>query len=220
MRSLTNGGTYSFVASVIATNYTNTGLANDGTTYYYVVNALNAVAQSTNSMQVSASLPEPPSAPSGLTATAGNTQVWLSWNPAANANSYFVKNSTTNGGPYAVAANLAGLAFTNTGLANGTNYYFIVTATNSAGESTNSFPVSARPVSPAAPQLISGVSNNQLQFAWPPDHTGWRLQVQTNPLTFGLGTNWLTVPNSTNVNQFATPINPTNGSVFFRLTYP
>lgn len=161
-----------------------------------------------------------PAAPAGVTATAGNAQVWLSWNAATNASSYYVKNSTTNGGSYSVAANLAGLAFTNTGLVNGTNYYFIVTATNAAGESTNSLQVSARPVSPAPPQLAAVAGGGQLQFTWPADRTGWRLQVQTNPLTSGLGTNWLTVPNSTNVNQFTAPISPTNGTVFFRLVYP
>ena len=173
-----------------------------------------------NANSVALNLIAAPAAPAGLTATAGDGLVMLNWNAATNASSYYVKNSTTNGGPYAVAANLAGLAFTNTGLANGTNYYFVVTATNSAGESTNSFQVSARPVSAVPPQLTSGVSGSQLQFTWPPDHTGWRLQVQTNPLTSGLGTNWQTVPNSTNMNQFAAPISPTNGGVFFRLVYP
>jgi hypothetical protein len=105
-------------------------------------------------------------------------------------------------------------------LANGTNYYFVITATNAAGVSTNSLQVSARPVSATPPQLTSGISSGQLQFTWPADHTGWRLQVQTNPLTSGLGSNWLTVPNSTNVNQFAAPIDSINDGVFFRLVYP
>ena len=165
-------------------------------------------------------LPAPPAAPTDLTAIAGNTQVTLSWSASASATSYNIKRSITNGGPYSVAANVAGLAFTNTGLASGTNYYFVITATNAAGVSTNSLQVSARPVSATPPQLTSGISSGQLQFTWPADHTGWRLQVQTNPLTSGLGSNWLTVPNSTNVNQFAAPIDSINGGVFFRLVYP
>jgi hypothetical protein len=55
---------------------------------------------------------------------------------------------------------------------------------------------------------------------WPVDHLGWRLETQTNSLYVGIGANWVTVPNSNLTNQFSRPINITNGSVFFRLTYP
>ena len=173
-----------------------------------------------NANSVALSLIAASAAPAGLTATAGNGLVMLNWNASSNAYSYFVKNSTTNGGPYVVAANPAGLAFTNTGLANGTNYYYVVTATNAAGESANSLQVSARPVSRAVTPLNFSVTNAQFQFAWLADHTGWRLQAQTNSPTAGLGTNWVTVPNSTNLNQISIPIAATNGSVFFRLIYP
>ena len=37
------------------------------------------------------------------------------------------------------------------------------------------------------------LSNDSLYLSWPTDHTGWRLQAQTNPPGFGLGTNWVTV---------------------------
>jgi fibronectin type 3 domain-containing protein len=221
MRSLTNGGTYSFVASVTTTNYTNTGLVNDGATYYYVVTAMNAVGQSTNSTQVSATLPAPPNSPAGLTATPGDAQVSLGWNAASGATNYFVKSALVPGGPYAtIRTNGTSLSFTNTGLSNGTVYYYVVSASNSAGESTNSTEVSAQPASTSAPQLGFGVSSNQLQFTWPADHTGWRLQVQTNSLNTGLGTNWVTVPDSTSTNQMFVPMDPANGSVFFRLVYP
>jgi hypothetical protein len=63
-------------------------------------------------------------------------------------------------------------------------------------------------------------SGGALTLSWPADHTGWRLQVQTNTLGTGLGTNWVTVANSTATNQVAIPPNHTNGSVFFRLVYP
>jgi hypothetical protein len=59
-----------------------------------------------------------------------------------------------------------------------------------------------------------------MQLNWPADHLGWRLEAQTNSLTAGLGTNWVTVANSTATNQVFVPINPANGSSFFRLVYP
>jgi hypothetical protein len=63
-------------------------------------------------------------------------------------------------------------------------------------------------------------SGGQLHLSWPLDHTGWFIQIQTNSLNKGLGTNWTTVPASNGTNLFSLPVNPTNGSVFLRLSYP
>jgi autotransporter-associated beta strand protein len=64
------------------------------------------------------------------------------------------------------------------------------------------------------------VGGGNLTLNWPADHTGWRLQVQTNSLSVGLRTNWVDVPGSISVNQAVIPINPANGSVFYQLVYP
>jgi autotransporter-associated beta strand protein len=64
------------------------------------------------------------------------------------------------------------------------------------------------------------VNGNQYQLSWPASHTGWRLEAQTNSLSVGLGGNWVTVGGSAATNQVYVPINPANGSVFFRLVYP
>jgi cellulose 1,4-beta-cellobiosidase len=146
--------------------------------------------------------------------------VLLSWVASANASGYYVKRSTTSGGPYAVVTNVTSRSFTNTGLANGTMYYFVVTATNASGESGNSFQVSARPVSASSTPLALTVSGGQLQFSWPSDHTGWMLQAQTNPPGSGLGTNWVPISNSGETNELLLPMDPASGSVFFRLVSP
>jgi len=64
------------------------------------------------------------------------------------------------------------------------------------------------------------IGGNTLQLSWPVDHKGWSLQAQTNSADVGLGTNWFTVPGSSAVNEMTMPIDPANGSVFFRLAYP
>ncbi|MGC3957792.1 MAG: hypothetical protein QM813_07540 [Verrucomicrobiota bacterium] len=61
---------------------------------------------------------------------------------------------------------------------------------------------------------------NDLTLSWPADHIGWRLQVQTNALTAGLGTNWFDVIGANLTNQVVCPIDPLQGGVFFRLIYP
>ena len=68
--------------------------------------------------------------------------------------------------------------------------------------------------------ITNTASGNLLTLSWPADHIGWRLQAQTNPISVGLGANWLDVPNSTDVNQMTFTLDPTAGSVFYRLIYP
>jgi hypothetical protein len=129
--------------------------------------------------------------------------------------------STASNGTYTtIATNLAALSFIHTGLTNGLTYYFVVSALDAAGQSAGSAPVNAQPVSISAPQLAFGIARGHVQLAWPADHTSWSLQVQTNGLGQGLGTNWTTLPASKTTNQMVFPLNPASGSVFFRLVYP
>jgi autotransporter-associated beta strand protein len=78
----------------------------------------------------------------------------------------------------------------------------------------------ASPVATNSTSLSYAFSSGGLTLSWPQDHTGWRLETQTNSLATGLGTNWFTVSDSTATNQIIVPLNATNGSVFFRLVYP
>ena len=91
--------------------------------------------------------PPPPSAPTNLSATAGDTQVSLSWYSVVGADSYSVKRSSSDGGPYTtIQTGVSSTSFIDTNLTNGTTYYYVVSATNSEGESPNSNQASATPV--------------------------------------------------------------------------
>ncbi len=168
-RTTTSGGPYMTVQSgITTTTYTNTGLTN-GTAYYYVVSATNAGGTSANSTQASATPVAPPTAPTGLTVTPGNAQITLTWSAVSGASSYTVSRSTTSGGPYtAVQSGVTATTYTNTGLTNGTTYYFVVSATNAGGTSANCAQVSAAPVAPpAAPTGLTATSGNaQTILSW------------------------------------------------------
>ncbi len=162
-----------------------------------------------------------PIAPPNLAAAPGDGQVTLNWTATPGATGYNVRSSTTSGGPYNwVGTNVNGVTFTNTGLVNGQLYYFTVSATNSAGESGISLPVNARPVSGTPPQLnpVPAPPSN-LRVTWPQANTGWMLQVQTNSLDTGIGTNWVSMTNSVVTNDMTLPINNSEGGVFYRLIY-
>jgi hypothetical protein len=217
-RAAAGAGPYVQIAAGVTTPaYTNGGLAS-GTAYFYTACAANACATSSPSAWVSATTA--PATPTGLSATAGDAQATLSWAAAAGATSYSLKRSTTNGGPYTPVAVVETTAYTNSGLANGTNYYFVVTALNAAGQSGDSDPAGARPISLAPPVLGWEQSGTQLQLSWPPDHVGWCLESQTNSAGAGLGTNWFPFIASETTNLWRVPLSTTSPSVFFRLAYP
>ncbi len=140
------------------TSYTDTGLSN-GKTYWYQVAANNSVGVSPNSNEVSvvpAAGATPPSAPTGLTATAGNGSVGLTWGASTGATSYSVYRGTAPGAEGATAVGTTtSTSFTDSGLTNGTAYYYKVTASNSAGTSPNSAEVTATPTSGSGGLLLS-----------------------------------------------------------------
>ena len=100
-----------------------------------------------------------PTAPTGLAATVGNGTVTLTWNAGGGATSYTVLRSSSGSGPFTAIGTVTSPApttFTNTGLTNGTTYYYVVSGTNSNGTSPDSAPVAATPLIP--PTFTSSAS--------------------------------------------------------------
>jgi len=97
-----------------------------------------------------------PPVPTGITAAAGNAQIAVSWSASFGAASYKLYRSTTAGGEGTtpIASGITTTSFTNTGLTNGTAYYYKVAAVNSAGTSSQSSEAHATPVAGSA--LASG----------------------------------------------------------------
>jgi hypothetical protein len=112
-----------------------------------------------------------PAAPTGLQTSVGNTQVSLNWSASVNAAIYYVKRSTTSGGPYAQIAATGSTSFTDTGVTNGIRYFYVVSAVNSAGESANSLEVNGTPSAvitpPAAPTGLQATGGDtQVSLNW------------------------------------------------------
>ena len=103
-----------------------------------------------NVLRTLESCSEPPGVPTNVVARGGDRQVKVTWSAGTGAISYRVKRSTTSGGPYTtVASNVKALQFTDTGLNNGTTYYYVVSAVNFFTESAPSTEASATPKLPA-----------------------------------------------------------------------
>ena len=129
----------------------------------------NGVSTTSTAVSVTVVTNSIPTAPTLNTATAGDTQVALSWTASTGATSYSVKYGTASGvyGTPVVVGNLT--SYTVTGLTNGMTYYFAVTASNAGGTSLNSNQLSAVPkaASPIAPVLNTATAGNaQVALGW------------------------------------------------------
>lgn len=161
--------------------YLQSGLA-AGTSYYYIVTAVNSSGESSASAQVSASVPAAsaapvmPVSPSGVIATGGTKQVTLSWNSVSTATSYNVYYATSPGVTTSNGTKIANVTSpaVHSDLSDATSYYYIVTAVNSNGEGAASVQVAATtlspvpsPTVPAKPSGLNAVGgSNQVTLTW------------------------------------------------------
>lgn len=106
-----------------------------------------------------------PNAPTGVTATAGNGQIIISWSAVSGATSYNIYYATTTGVTKTTGTKVANATspYRLTGLNNGTTYYYIVAAENANGESTGSAELNATPqiASATVTSLATALSSPQ-----------------------------------------------------------
>jgi len=218
-RATSIGGPYTTIGSSVNLWFSDTSVSN-GTTYYYNVSAVNGYGVSQVSSYVSATPQIPvssPSAPVGLSASAGNAQVVLSWGVSTGATSYNVKRATVSGGPYTVIASSGGSDYIDNSVSNGTTYYYVVSAVNSMGQSPNSAQVSAMPMVPPllAPVLYNLYSYNKLvQFSWNGITGASSYNVQRATVSGGPYTTIASVANAPSF-EYYTDTSVSNGTTYY-----
>ena len=187
-RKTGTGGTYALIVTTAAnaTTYSNSGLAG-GTTYFYRVRAVNSAGNSAYSNEASATTQISP--PANLFATAvSSSQINLTWTDQSNNETGFqIERKTGTGGTYALIVTTAANAttYSNSGLAEGTTYFYRVRAVNSAGNSAYSNEASATPVSPPPPPInlfAVPVSSSEINLTWTDqstNETGFQIERKT-----------------------------------------
>ncbi|MGJ8654761.1 MAG: Ig-like domain-containing protein, partial [Opitutaceae bacterium] len=144
-----------------------------------------------------------PTAPTGLSANAGDATIALAWadNAESDFSSYTVYRSTTSGSGYvSIASGLVASDLQDSTVSNDTTYYYVVTASDtSSNESINSVEVSATPTQPNTAPVFSvdpivGTSATE-DTAYFDSIAGSATDADSDPLTYSKvsGPAWLNV---------------------------
>jgi hypothetical protein len=178
----------------------------------------------TNILMWTSSGTNPPAGPTGLTATATNSQIGLVWNTSVAATNYNVKRSTTNGGPYTIITTTASTNYTDSTVTTAPIYYYVVSAVDSFGESTNSTQASAILFTPLPTITATTIQSGSIILSGsggPPNNT-YRVLSSTNLIVppqqwTPISTN--SFDSSGNFTFTNTP-NPENPQLFYMLQTP
>ena len=139
----TTSGNYPTTASSSATSPLSvSGLVN-GTTYYFMVTAVNS-SGSTNATREVSAIPAAPAPFTITSATSTDTTITLVWAASANATSYTVKYGTSTGSYPNTASTNATSPFVISGLTSRVTYYLMVTAVNSVGATNATSEISSQ----------------------------------------------------------------------------
>ncbi len=156
-----------------------------------------------------------PAAPTNLAASGGDTQVGLSWSAVGGAASYNLFRSNASGGPHTlIASGITANTYTDTGLTNGTAYYYVVSATNSSGTGLQSDEASASATPPGPPLPPGGLSgtpfNASVSLTWNPSFTATSYKVKRSTMS-GSGYVAVKTVSTTNYSDFGL----VNGTTYY-----
>jgi uncharacterized repeat protein (TIGR01451 family) len=174
------------------------------------------------------SAPTVPGTPVGVTASAGDSQAFVTWLSGGGtaATSYTVRNATASNGILVpdlvvpVTGSTLTPAVAVTGLVNGVSYTFIVSATNAQGTSPFSAPSnSVTPIAitvPGAPTgVIAQAADSQATVAWVPPASNGNATITSYTVTARVGgvpTTTVTTSNGTTTSAVVAGL--TNGTTY------
>lgn len=181
------------ITGLTNTTHIATSLTND-TLYYFAITAVStangesALSEVRDAIPQGAPDPVPPEFPKNVRANAGNTTVTVTWTPVTGAEVYNLYqysnfNNVTLNEIKSTDCTSSQCSFTATGLTNGTEYFFFLTAENNTSGKSNvvQAPVPSGPVENtfapseglSAPQnAMAAAGDNQLILGWSPPAVG------------------------------------------------
>jgi hypothetical protein len=210
-------GTVSYTSSL-------TGLAAN-TMYYvraYATNSAGTAYGNEITFTTSAVTSTVPGVPTGVSATAGNTQATITFTAPANNGGSAITGYTVTSSPGSFTGTGSASPITVTGLTNGTAYTFTVTATNAIGTSvassaSNSVTPSTIPDAPTIGTATAGNAQAIISFTAPGSNggsaiTGYTVTSSPGGITVTGSASPITVTGLTNGTAYTFTVTATNAN--------
>ncbi len=189
------------------------------TTYLFRVHAISYNSSSLDSDTVTLTTPAFPNAPTGLSVKSlTDTTISLAWSLASNITSYRIERQDLLNGSLGIWTPVQSLSsaqnyFVDSGLVEGTTYFYRVIASNTIADSAPSMPLSAT-TAPGTPTGLTAavVSGGQIDLSWQDNsRSEWYFTVEQQ---VGSSNNWAIAANSTTTS--VTLNGPFNGNTYYR----
>jgi hypothetical protein len=169
-------GTWEVVGRTSSSSFVDDTVTNDVEVRYRVVAIRNGFAG-----DPSAAVPVVPQAapggPSDFAVVSGDGSAVISWTPGPGSSGTQVLRAAAATGPFAQVAVVAGDSYTDTGLLNGTSYWYVLASINPVGESTRTAALRAIPIAPPT-GLAAVPSDGQVALFWSPSVGATSYEVQ------------------------------------------
>jgi cellulose 1,4-beta-cellobiosidase len=177
-RSTTHGGPYAQLANLVSNSFFTDTTCRNGLTYFYVVSAVYAAGESTQSAEISAA---PQAIPGNVVATAGDARVDVAWSMVLNVTGYTVWRATALDGPYAtMATGITATTWSDTTCENGTTYYYAVSAdSGSRSQGVAATPIAVLHTVPTGVTAIAGDAHVDLAWVAADGATGYTIRRAT-----------------------------------------
>jgi parallel beta-helix repeat protein len=155
----TSSGDEEYLTEVLDVLYYNDTTGEGGTEYFFMVSAVNNIGESTLSSEVSGIPYAYPTAPLNVTASTGDSYIYISWDiPESQGSSsitnYIIYKGTDSGEEILLIEIGNTLFYNDTTVTNGVTYYYYIIAKNSEGTGPESEEINGTPVS------VPGTSTN------------------------------------------------------------
>jgi hypothetical protein len=182
---------------------------------FWRVDAVNKGGRSTSSAEITTEdLNYSEGIPLGVVVQPGDTQNTVSWDASAGATTYDVKSSLSVSGPFEVISNnQAGLSYVDTGLTNGVEVFYTVSANNGTLDSPDSIVVSGIPAAVGVvPAVVTGLvvtpgdTTNQLTWNSASGATSYKVNWRVSGGSFAV------LATITNTNRLHTSL--ANGTTY------
>ena len=232
---LTNSGSVALATNIaLVGGVLNAAARTDGSLTVAASQTLSGVGMVVGTLVVLTNAIIAPGSPFGTISNVGNAFLAGTANMSINKTNGVLSNSQLGVSGGLQLGGTVNVVFSGSGLTNGDKFQLFSSAVISSNFTTVNLPsgyiwtnnlsvdgslISGGAVSEPTnlPSLTASSTGGSLTLSWPLAYYSYVLQSQTNTLNVGLSSNWVTVP--TVNNTITVPINPANGSVFYRLKH-